>query len=582
MKSMRNNKIVVGILASSLLAGCSVEQRVNSRLDSDIQEASSHAMTAAVPGPAANTSPIKVRNDVFIGATAIRNEHGDPLPAKFESAKGVTIVRTSPVSLRDIAASLTEITKIPVIVATQHAPTPAAASAPASSIPATPQIGPLPGMAAGPIPEGFPLSQALSAIGSTSAASAQAGAQNALSISDTGGSNTSMPLNYSGKLSGLLNVLASNFNISWSYTGGKIIIDYVVTRSFDIPALPIIANLSFDLTTKSETTTSGDSGGASSSSGQQATTKSATDIYRDLQAAIGTLAGANRSSIDPMTGVVTVTADPATATRVGNYIKELNERLSKQIAISVKVYNVALNDHENFDLDVAAIITEAGKYGVNIGTGVASSGVVPAAAGGAAGLGWALLDTSSKWKGSNALVQALSTRGDVSVVTTASVTTVNGVPVPLQVGSLRDYVRKVTTTMTDSGTQTEIEPGSVTAGFNLHLVPRVERNGDLLLQYGINISELTGTQDGFDTFETGGQMIQLRRMSQRNFIQQARIPNGNTLVLAGFEQVRSSANKTGLGPSQIPLLGGSTKVGMQREIVVIAITPTILDLSGKR
>jgi type II secretory pathway component GspD/PulD (secretin) len=121
----------------------------------------------------------------------------------------------------------------------------------------------------------------------------------------------------------------------------------------------------------------------------------------------------------------------------------------------------------------------------------------------------------------------------------------------------------------------------VTAGFNLHLVPRVDRSGDLLLQYGINISELTGSQDGFDTFETGGQTVQLRRMNQRNFIQQARIPNGNTLVLAGFEQVRSSANKSGLGPSQIPFLGGKSTVAMQREIVVIAITPTILDLSAK-
>jgi type IVB pilus formation R64 PilN family outer membrane protein len=585
MKVMRTNKFLAGILASTFLAGCSVEQRVNTKVDADVSEASSQAVAAAAPGRAANISPIKVRNDVFVGSSAVRNEHGDPLPAKFETAKGISIVRTSAVSLREIAAALTDITKLPVIVAAQHMPTAAQSSAPATPGAAPQQQGPLPGMANGPIPEGFPLGQALSALGGsngpTSPQSTVSQIANSNSISDVGGSGNAMPLNYSGKLSGLLNMMSSNFNITWSYKGGKIVIESVVTRSFDIPALPIIASLSFDLTSKSETTTSGDSGGASSSSGQQATTKSATDIYKDLQAAIGTLAGANRSSIDTMTGVVTITADPATADRVGNYIKELNQRLSKQIAISVKVYNVALNDQEDFDLDVKAIFTEAGKYGVDIGTGVASGGIVPAATGGASGIGWALLNTSSKWNGSNALVSALSKRGDVSVVTTASVTTVNGVPVPLQVGSLRDYVKKVTTTISDSGSQTQIEPGSVTAGFNLHLVPRVDRSGDLLLQYGINISELTGSQDGFDTFETGGQTVQLRRMNQRNFIQQARIPNGNTLVLAGFEQVRSSANKSGLGPSQIPFLGGKSTVAMQREIVVIAITPTILDLSAK-
>jgi len=583
MKIMGTNKIILGLLASTFLAGCTVENRVNSKMDTDVSEAGSKASQAAAPARAADTSPIKVNNGVFVGVNAIRNETGDPLPAKFETAKGVTLVRTSPASLRDIASALTETTKIPVIVAAPPTSTGVTQPAPALATSSPSTMGPLPGMANGPIPPGFPLQQALQELSNTSAGGGNPAVQmaNVGAITDVGGSNSSMPLNYTGKLSGLLNMLASNFNVSWSYTGGKILIDYVVTRTYDVPALPIIASLSFDLTSKSETSTSGDSGGASSTSGQEAKTKSATDIYKDLQSAISTLAGSHRTSIDPMTGVVTITADPATATRVGNYVKELNQRLSKQIAISVKVYNVALLDQEDFNLDVAAIFTEAGKYGLNIGTGVASSGVVPAATGGASGLGWALLNTSSKWNGSNALVQALSKRGDVSVVTTASVTTVNGVPVPLQVGSLRDYVKKVTTTTTDSGTQTQIEPGSVTSGFNLHLVPRVDRSGDLLLQYGINISELTGSQDGFDTFETGGQTVQLRRMNQRNFIQQARIPNGNTLVLAGFEQVRSSANKTGVGPNQIPWLGGKSSVAQQREIVVIAITPTILDLSAK-
>lgn len=578
---MNKRPLILGLLASTVLAGCQVEKQAFEHSKYVTGQAERGAAEAAAPMPAADISPIKVRNDVYVGAKAVRNEHGDPLPAKFERANGITIIRSAPTPLKEIASSLTELTKIPVVVAAvSNAGTVgvSGASAPpggASGGPAT--------AAPGPVPEGFPLNQALAALSNGGGApAAGGGGQNAVIATPNLAPVGSLALNYTGKLSGLLDMLSAHFNVAWRYEGGRIVLDAVVTRSFDVPALPIIANLSFDLTTKSQT----EGNESSASSGQAANTKSATDVWKDMQTAITALAGGTATSINTTTGVVTVTADPATVNRVGEYIKGMNQRLSQQIAISVKVYSVSLNDDQEFDLNVAGIFQQAGKYGINIGN-AAAAGVVPAVGGAGAaagGLGWALLDPTSKWNGSNALVKALQTRGDVSVVTTASVTTVNGVPVPLQVGSLRDYVKRIkvtTTTGENGGTQTDIEPGSVTTGFNLHLVPRVDRSGDLMLQYGINISELTGAQDGFDTFESGGQTVQLRRVNQRNFIQQARIPNGNTLVLAGFEQVKSTSNRQGVGHHNFPLLGGKRSASMEREIIVIAITPTLLDL-GKQ
>jgi type II secretory pathway component GspD/PulD (secretin) len=68
----------------------------------------------------------------------------------------------------------------------------------------------------------------------------------------------------------------------------------------------------------------------------------------------------------------------------------------------------------------------------------------------------------------------------------------------------------------------------------------------------------------------------LRRITQRNFIQQARIPHGNTLVLAGFEQIRNESKKRGLGRKAIPIFGGGSETNIKREIIVIMITPTLL------
>src|SRR3546814_19304748 len=105
-------------------------------------------------------------------------------------------------------------------------------------------------------------------------------------------------------------------------------------------------------------------------------------------------------------------------------------------------------------------------------------------------------------QGTNGVVRALWEKGDVSVGTTASFTTLNGVPVPLQVASTRSFLERVSVTRDENSVSTELAPGSVTTGFNLHLVPRIFNDGRLMLQYGNNISELVGKEDGFDTYST--------------------------------------------------------------------------------
>lgn len=385
--------IILAMLASTALAGCAVEKQVLEHRNGSLKEAEARLDSAPVPATPADVSPIKVRDDVFVGGRPVRNENGEPLPSRFEKANGITIVRNSPMSLREIATSLTDMTKIPVVIAS------APASGGSSSGGPVPAVTPAAGPVGAPV-AGGDLNQALSVIsgGSAPGGAASGGVISAPSRVPAG----AMSLNYSGRLSSLLNVVSAHFNVAWRYDGGRIVLETVVSRSFDIPALPVIANLSFDLTSKGET--SGEGGGQSA--GQTAATKSASDIFKELQTGIQSMAGASGTSINTTTGVVTVTGDPATVSRVGEYLKGMNERLNKQVAISVKVYTVALNGRDEFNLDVAGLLTKAGENGLSLGNGVASGGVVPMASAVAstvaskgAGLGWALLDTQSKFYG---------------------------------------------------------------------------------------------------------------------------------------------------------------------------------------
>lgn len=571
-------KFLMGLLASSVaVTGCTVSQKATNNVDAAANHARQGVNTAAAPLPAADKSPIKVHNGVFIGTKAVRNENGDPLPSKFERPNGVEIVRVNPIGLREIGAILTEQTKIPLVLAAA-APSGSGAAPSGSGSPdmssneGTTQAAP--SLAAGPIPANFPLDQALAEIRNGSGGATQNAGGGTIRASVQSISSTSIPLNYTGTLSGLLDIVSANFNVAWRYEGGKIVLDQVVTRSFDVPALSVAASLSFDLGTQSS---SGGTGGGSSATGNSsASTKSEIDVFKELDAGLKEMIGDGTYSINKVTGVITVTATPATAARVAKFIESANERLSDQVAMSVKVYSVTLTDSEAFNLDIAGIFKKSGKYGINIGN--AAAGVVPAVgAAEGAGVGWALLNPSSEWYGTNALVDALSTAGKVSEVRNLNQVTLNGIPVPIQVGELRDYVSKVEKTTTDTGESFTVETDNVSTGFSMQLAPRIQRDGDVILQYGLNISELVGTDDGFDSYTTpDGQKLQLRRMKQRNFIQQARIPNGSTLVLAGFDQVKSKDTRRGAGNANFPLFGGGRDSSVEHEIIVIAITPTVL------
>jgi type IVB pilus formation R64 PilN family outer membrane protein len=583
MRNIKYIKSMMGLLAASVaVSGCTVDRQAASNIGATQALATQAHEQAAHPLPAANKAEVKMHDGVFVGTRSSRNENGDPLPSKFERPGGITIVRTNPIGLREVAAIVTEQTKIPLVVA---AATPGGNGASGSSSSgATAQDATAggargqstaPSLAAGPIPAGFPLDQALAEIrGGGSGGQTGGAGSGVFTASSEMVSESAIPMNYAGPLSGLLDIVSAHFNVAWRYEKGKIVLDQVVTRSFDVPALPIAASLSFDLSSK----TSNQANGNSSQSGSEAKTSSETDVFKEVDNAIGKLVGSGSTySINKATGVVTVTANPATVARVATYIQGLNERLSDQVALSVKIYAVTLNDANSFDLDVAGIFNKAGKYGINLGTGAAAT-AAPALAGAdaGAGVGWALLN--GDWKGTNALVNALATAGKVSEVQNINTTALNGIPVPIQVGEQRDYIRKIETTTDSDGNITySIDPAEISTGFSMHLAPRIQRDGDVLLQYGLNISELTGADDGFDRFSVpDGPQLQLKRVKQRNFIQQARIPNNATLVLAGFDQIKSRSTKSGTGIADFSLLGGGRSASVEHEIIVIAITPTVL------
>jgi type IVB pilus formation R64 PilN family outer membrane protein len=175
------------------------------------------------------------------------------------------------------------------------------------------------------------------------------------------------------------------------------------------------------------------------------------------------------------------------------------------------------------------------------------------------------------------MVDALASEGRVSIVTQPSITTLNMEPVPIQVARQTAYLAE-SKTLLSNGTsdlaQQTLTPGSVTAGFNMNVMPFVlPDQQSLLLHFSINLSTL----EDLRKFTSGDSAIELPELSQSIFSQKVRLRSGETLVLSGYEQDTSRTQARGLGSSRFWALGGGKSSDNERRVIVILITPVVLN-----
>ena len=71
--------------------------------------------------------------------------------------------------------------------------------------------------------------------------------------------------------------------------------------------------------------------------------------------------------------------------------------------------------------------------------------------------------------------------------------------------------------------------------------------------------------------------IQNPIIEERGFSQEVALKSGETLVLSGYERVETNSEKEGLGAINNNLLGGHQAVEKTRSIVVILLTPVVLE-----
>lgn len=459
---------------------------------------------------------IAVKDDIWLGNQSIRVNEGDPLPARFETDDGITLVSTAPVSLLQISEQITSLTGITVRVDDMIL---------------------------------------------TEVKQSKQGETNKESIggvSDNSDSELFMPA-YSGKLSGLLDQIVSRFALWWRYKNGVITFYKMETRVFTIYALPVTSSMSANIAG----TSSGESGGSTSASMDSSIQL---DFWSQLESAVTAMLPEGATlNIIPTNGTMTVTAPPFTLQRISQYVNSMNEKLARQVAISVKVLNVTLSDSRQLTLNMNSVlkfISEKLTLGLNSTT--PDIGKVGNS------LNMQLIPGDKHIDPINLIIQALKTQGTTTLMTSASVTTMNNRVAPIQVSTDESYVEKIETTMNTDTTSVSITPAKINYGFTMEVLPRILDHGRLLMMFTMTLTELEemgkATGGGDDSQTT----VQLPKIRTRGFVQEVAMMSGSTLMLTGFEQVQSSTS------DEKQPFALSNQASKTRNVMVILLTPEVL------
>lgn len=257
--------------------------------------ASANARTAQLNNQFYSRPPVRASGAQTSGANFVAPEivelkSSDRLPASAETSTSVVLISRDPLRLADIAARLSEITKI------QHSV----------------ELGPR---------------------GTEVQAGADAGADAGSASGTSRAGSLAIRPSLRGSLSSVLDKVASAFDVEWTYKDGRVVFRDYVTRQYQLSALPVTSSMGFGAV------------GTSSSSDL--------NMWDELQGGLQNVAGPNAQvAIGQGTGILTVTALLSDQERIRDYVSTMNQTLGQQIAFDVNVLTVTAQDSEGYGVDL--------------------------------------------------------------------------------------------------------------------------------------------------------------------------------------------------------------------------------------
>ncbi len=364
-----------------------------------------------------------------------------------------------------------------------------------------------------------------------------------------------------------------------------------------------------------QSSTSGSTGNTSNATNNvvqgessRVSTSSRTDFWTELTNAVKSMVGAGegRSVVtSAQAGIIAVRAMPDELRQVEKFLKAAQVSVERQVMLEAKVVQVELRDGYQAGIDWSALSTRGSTIGA-IGTlsgnnlsntvvngatpglpsiaastlALADTATLPAAGGGLFGLAFAS-------GGFQAVLGFLETRGDLQVLSSPRIATLNNQKAVLKVGTDEYFVTGVksgSTTAASATTSATTTLPDITltpffSGISLDVTPQIDDGNTITLHVHPSVVSVSEKTKQLDLGTIGNYRFPMASSNVNESDTLVRIQDGKIVAIGGLMQVESNLTASGLpGSSDTPfsfLLGNKSNNGRKKEVVVL-IKPTII------
>ncbi len=368
--------------------------------------------------------------------------------------------------------------------------------------------------------------------------------------------------------------------------GYQILPNRAITRSYDLNYLNLQRLGQSDTRVSSGQVVSGESSSSASSSADsggsvstlnasQVTTSSNVDFWREVQAVVSMIVGdepGNSVVINPQASLLVVRAHSADQESVVRFLEQAQRNLQRQVILETKILEVELSD--GFQAGISW-----DQIGGTLSTGLAGEPL--SGPNGVGGVFSGLLSVGDF----DGLVQLLETQGQVRVLSSPRISTLNNQKAVIKVGTDEFFVTDVSSSSTTTAAGI-VEPSQdITltpffSGISLDVTPQIDQSDTVTLHVRPTVSRVRDQNKQVVLGQDNVFNLPLALSTTRQSDSIVRARSGQVVVIGGLLQ-NSNDNLDASIPwvGRLPLLGNLFKQqrkALSKSELVILMRPQVV------
>lgn len=327
-------------------------------------------------------------------------------------------------------------------------------------------------------------------------------------------------------------------------------------------------------------------------------TSSDTDFWKDLAESLNAMIGnegGKKVIINSQSGLIMVRAMPVDIRNVENFLRLMQLNIERQVILEAKILNVELNENSQTgvnwsifgrhnsstgivgNINTDTTLSKSGNNTLNSGNlevtpGQAITNIATTA------LGGPIFAVALQGANFAALLQFLETQGDVHVLSSPRIATINNQKAVLKVGTDEFFVTNVQQNIVASAATTTNSP-SVTlqpffSGIALDVTPQIDKEDNIILHMHPSISSVSTVNKQVNLGSSGTLNLPLASSSISETDSIVRTRDGYVIAIGGLMTEATTGNSSGIpGLSKLKGVGAAFrqqgKATTKTELVIL-------------